>query len=107
MIIRKLIWLYYTSPIIFRNNILYVTKISLKKKKFGFLSLPWSSLSHAKRVSPSLDLGLRVTFLFSVFFLLFSLAFHAMADDVATGLGKMKLTSDEEEVIAISDEGRL
>ena len=30
-----------------------------------------------------------------------------MADDVATGLGKMKLTSDEEEVIPISDEGRL
>ena len=27
-----------------------------------------------------------------------------MADDVATGLGKMKLTSDEEEVIPISDE---
>ena len=30
-----------------------------------------------------------------------------MADDVATGLGKMKLTSDEEEVIPIFDEGRL
>ena len=30
-----------------------------------------------------------------------------MADDVATGLGKMKLTSDEEEVIPIYDEGRL
>ena len=30
-----------------------------------------------------------------------------MADDVATGLGKMKLTFDEEEVIPISDEGRL
>ena len=30
-----------------------------------------------------------------------------MADDVATGLGKMKLTSYEEEVIPILDEGRL
>ena len=67
--------------------------------------MPWSPLSRVKRVPPSLDLGLRVIFLF--LFLLFSLAFHAMADDVATGLGKMKLTSDEEEVIPISDEGRL
>ena len=30
-----------------------------------------------------------------------------MVDDVATGLGNMKLTSNEEEVILISDEGRL
>jgi len=30
-----------------------------------------------------------------------------MADDVATGLGNMKLTSDEEEMIPISNEGRL
>ena len=30
-----------------------------------------------------------------------------MTDDVATGLGNMKLTSNEEEVILISDEGRL
>ena len=30
-----------------------------------------------------------------------------MADDVAVGLGNMKLTSDEEEVIPIFDEGRL
>ena len=30
-----------------------------------------------------------------------------MADDVADGLGNMKLTSDEEEIIPISDEGRM
>ena len=30
-----------------------------------------------------------------------------MADDVANGLGNMKLTSDEEEIILISDEGRV
>ena len=30
-----------------------------------------------------------------------------MVDDVATGLGNMKLTSNEEEVILISDESRL
>uniref|UniRef100_A0A7N2LLP5 DUF4283 domain-containing protein n=1 Tax=Quercus lobata TaxID=97700 RepID=A0A7N2LLP5_QUELO len=30
-----------------------------------------------------------------------------MADDVADGLRNMKLTSDDEEVIPISDEGRL
>ena len=30
-----------------------------------------------------------------------------MADDVATGLGNMKLTSDEEEMIPISNEGKL
>ena len=30
-----------------------------------------------------------------------------MADDVADGLGNMKLTSDEEEIIPISDEGRV
>ena len=30
-----------------------------------------------------------------------------MADDVANDLGNMKLTSDEEEVIPISNEGRL
>ena len=30
-----------------------------------------------------------------------------MADDIATGLDNMKLTSNEEEVILISDEGRL
>ena len=30
-----------------------------------------------------------------------------MADDVADGLGNMKLTSAEEEIIPISDEGRM
>jgi len=30
-----------------------------------------------------------------------------MADDVVDGLGNMKLTSDEEEIIHIFDEGRL
>ena len=30
-----------------------------------------------------------------------------MVDEVADGLGNMKLTSDEEEVIPISDEGKL
>ena len=61
-----------------------MTNISSEKVKKGFLSLPWSSPSRGIRVPPSLDLGLRVT-----------------------GLGNMKLASDEEEVIPISNEGRL
>ena len=48
------------------------------------------SLSCVKRVPPSLDLGLRASFFFSLF-----LVFDIMADDVADGLGNMKLTSDE------------
>ena len=55
-----------------------------------------------KRVPPSLDLGQKASFFFSLF-----LVFHVMADDVADDLGNMKLTSDEEEVIPISNEGRL
>ena len=42
-----------------------------------------------------------------LFFLSFFYVLSSMADDVADGLGNMKLTSDEEEIIPISDEGRM
>ena len=51
---------------------------------------------------PSLDLGLRVLIFLSLYGV-----FSSMADDVADGLGNMKLTSDEEEIILISDEGKM
>ena len=52
----------------------------------------------ATRVSPSLGLERRV--LFFVFII-------TMADKVAISMDRMKLTSEEEEVITISDEGRV
>ena len=52
----------------------------------------------ATRVSPSLGLERRV--LFFVFII-------TMADKVADSMDRMKLTSEEEEVITISDEGRV
>ena len=69
------------------------TKLKKQIKKKKILSLPWSSLSlsRVKRVPPSLDLRLRASFFFSLF-----LIFDIMADDVADGLGNMKLTSDED-----------
>ena len=70
------------------------TKLKKQIKKKKILSLPWSSLSlslsRVKQVPPSLDLRLRASFFFSLF-----LIFDIMADDVADGLGNMKLTSDE------------
>ena len=70
------------------------TKLKKQIKKKKILSLPWSSLSlslsRVKQVPPSLDLRLRASFFFSLF-----LVFDIMADDVADGLGNMKLTSDE------------
>ena len=52
----------------------------------------------ATRVSPSLGLEQRV--LFFVFII-------TMADKVADSMDRMKLTSEEEEVITIFDEGRV
>ena len=65
--------------------------------------MPWEfSLSREARGFLSLDLSLRVFFFFS-----FPGLHVNMADEVIDGLGNMKLTSEEEEIIPISDEGRV
>ena len=77
-------------------------------KRFSFCSLRWGFLPTVEfslscfTSLPSLDLGLRV-----LFFLSFFCVLSSMADDVAAELGNMKLTFDEEEIIPISDEGRV
>ena len=68
------------------------------------LLLSKSYLSRSLQVSSSLRPSLRVLFSFLFFSLLFQPS--KMADNVINCLENMKLTTDEEEVIANPDEGR-